>query len=209
MIDDFYYDGPVAPINEVIPLTGEHDTAQIIISMFYRCATNFYGSSCATYCQERDDERGHYSCTPDGTRLCLTGYVDPMTNCIKPEDGARTEQDPQNPRISMENTVTICVQSDEAITRSISESAKEPSEVLSVADIVVIVNTGMMDVLILVILVLLAVTITKMTHKHHCKNDSQRSKLGTYIHYKSFTVQIGIMISYSRKVSRKKTFMDW
>lgn len=78
----------------------------------------------------------------------------------------------------MENTVTICAQSNEAMTRSISESAQEPSEVLSVADIIVIVNTGVLDALLLVGLVLLAVTITKLTYRH------QRSKLGTmYIQY--------------------------
>ena len=168
VIDEFYYDGAVAPITDVIPLTGEHGTAQIIVQMFYRCAINFYGSSCATYCQERDNDRGHYSCTSDGSRQCLNGYTDPTTNCTKPEeDGADVGQDTQNPRnqTEMEN-MTICVQNNEPMmTRSISESA-EGSEVLSVADIVVIVNSGVLDVLLLVGVVLLAVTIARMTHKH-------------------------------------------
>ena len=175
VIDEFYYDGAVAPITDVIPLTGEHSTAQIIVQMFYRCAINFYGSSCATYCQERDDDRGHYSCASDGSRQCLNGYTDPTTNCTKPEeDGADIDQDTQNPRnqTEMENT-TICVQNNEPMmTRSISESAEE-SEVLSVADIVVIVNSGVLDVLLLVGVVLLAVTIARMTHKH------RRSSQGT------------------------------
>lgn len=175
VIDEFYYDGAVAPITDVIPLTGEHGTAQIIVQMFYRCAINFYGSSCATYCQERDDDRGHYSCASDGSRQCLNGYTDPTTNCTKPEeDGADVDQDTQNPRnqTEMENT-TICVQNNEPMmTRSISESAEE-SEVLSVADIVVIVNSGVLDVLLLVGVVLLAVTIARMTHKH------RRSSQGT------------------------------
>ena len=138
VIDEFYYDGSVAPINVVVPLTGEHGTAQIIIHMFYRCAVNFYGSSCATYCQERDDDTGHYSCASDGSRQCLNGYTDPMTNCTKPEEEDRAEagQDSQNPRnrTKIEN-MTSCVQNNEVMmTRSISESAEE-IEVLSVADI--------------------------------------------------------------------------
>ena len=175
VIDEFYYDGAVAAINVVIPLTGEHGTAQIIINMFYRCAINFYGSSCATYCQERDDETGHYSCASDGSRECLNGYTDPTTNCTKPEeDGAEAGQDYQNSinRTKMEN-MTSCVQNNEVMMMgSISESA-EKIEVLSVADIVVIVNSGVLDVLLLVGVVLLAVTVARMTHKH------RRLSLGT------------------------------
>ena len=165
VIDEFYYDGSVAPITEVVPLTGEHGIAQIIIQMFYRCATNFYGSSCALYCQKRDDETGHYTCAPDGSRECLNGYTDPMTNCTKLEDDAKTDQDSHNPRNLSENNTTVCVQNNEPMTRSISESAEE-LELLSVADTVVVVNSGVLDVLLLVGLVLLAVTIAKMTHRH-------------------------------------------
>ena len=154
-----------------MPLTGEHGIAQIIIQMFYRCATNFYGSSCATYCQERDDETGHYSCASDGSRECLNGYTDPMTNCTNPEDGGKTGQDSHNLRNQMEHT-TIGVQDIEPTRRATSESAEE-AELLSVADILVIVNIGMLDVLLLMGLVLLAVTIAKMTRRH------RRSKQGT------------------------------
>ena len=178
VIDEFYYDGSVAPITEVVPLSGEHGTAQIIIQMFYRCATNFYGSSCATYCQEKDDETGHYTCTPDGSRQCLNGYTDPMTNCTKPEDGAKVGQDLHNPRNLSENT-TICVQNNEPMIRSTLESGEE-LELLSVTDIVVVVNSGVLDVLLLVGLVMLAVTITKMTHRH------RRSKQGRAYFAKSF-----------------------
>ena len=171
VIDEFYYDGSVAAITDVIPLTGEHGTAQIIIQMFYRCAINFFGSSCATYCQERDDDAGHYSCASDGSRQCLNGYTDPATNCTKPEEEeerAEADQDYQNPRnrTKTENNMTIYVQNNEIMmTRSISEST-EKIEVLSVADIIIIVNSGVLDVLLLVGVVLLAVTIARMTHKH-------------------------------------------
>ncbi len=177
VIDEFYYDGSVVPIVDVIPLTGEHSIAQIIVQMFYRCAINFYGSSCATYCQERDDDRGHYSCASDGSRLCLDGYTDPTTNCTKPkeqEDGTKAGQDFQN-LTEMENMTAICVQSNEpTMTRSALESGKE-RELLSVADIVLIVNSGVLDVLLLVGGVLLAVTIAKMTHRH------RRSRQGTVL----------------------------
>jgi hypothetical protein len=177
VIDEFYYDGSVAPIVDTIPLTGEHGIAQIIIQMFYRCAMNFYGSSCAIHCQERDDDTGHYSCASDGSRLCLDGYTDPTTNCTKPEEqegGTKAGQDFQNPRnlTETENVTVICVQSNEpTMTRSTSESAEVPS----VADIVVIVNSGVLDVLLLVGVVLLAVTIAKMTHRR------RRSRQGTVI----------------------------
>ena len=169
VIDEFYYDGSVVPITDVIPLTGEHGIAQIIIQMFYRCAANFYGSSCVTYCQERDDERGHYTCTPDGSRLCLGGYVDPTTNCTTPEDSTKVAQDSQTSRNETENG-TICVQSNDL--ESTLESAEE-LELLSVADIVVIVNSGVLDVLLLVGLVLLAATIAKMTHRRQRCNQGK------------------------------------
>ena len=160
----------MAPITVEVPLTGEHGVAQITVQMFYRCAINFYGSSCATYCQERDDEVGHYTCALDGSRQCLNGYTDPMTNCTKPDNGAKTDQDSQNPlsnQTESSSTNTDIDILDNEPTRSTSE------KFLSVADIVIIVTSAVLDVLFLMGLLLLAVTVTRAIHRQ------KRYKQGT------------------------------
>ena len=43
------------------------------------CAPNWYGPECNVYCEQRNDCGGHYSCTPEGQRVCNPGWNGP--NC--------------------------------------------------------------------------------------------------------------------------------
>ncbi|XP_011643457.1 neurogenic locus protein delta [Pogonomyrmex barbatus] len=38
------------------------------------CAPHYYGKGCENLCRPRDDNFGHYSCSPSGERVCLTGW---------------------------------------------------------------------------------------------------------------------------------------
>uniref|UniRef100_A0AAG5DH66 Delta-like protein n=1 Tax=Anopheles atroparvus TaxID=41427 RepID=A0AAG5DH66_ANOAO len=38
------------------------------------CDPNYYGAGCANLCRKRDDQFGHYTCSPTGERVCLSGW---------------------------------------------------------------------------------------------------------------------------------------
>ncbi|EDS29750.1 conserved hypothetical protein [Culex quinquefasciatus] len=38
------------------------------------CDSSYYGPGCANLCRKRDDQFGHYTCSPNGERVCLTGW---------------------------------------------------------------------------------------------------------------------------------------
>ena len=69
------------------PMTfvGDDGRANITLSFQVECATDFYGLDCATFCQYTDNENGHYSCNGDGTKMCLTGYQNPQSDCTEGE----------------------------------------------------------------------------------------------------------------------------
>ena len=45
------------------------------------CMENYFGSDCGTFCEERDDAQGHYTCDSEGNRVCRDGYQNPETSC--------------------------------------------------------------------------------------------------------------------------------
>lgn len=38
------------------------------------CDASYYGAGCANLCRKRDDQFGHYTCSPTGERVCLAGW---------------------------------------------------------------------------------------------------------------------------------------
>lgn len=38
------------------------------------CDDSYYGVGCADLCKARDDIFGHYTCNPDGTKICMDGW---------------------------------------------------------------------------------------------------------------------------------------
>ncbi|XP_076393749.1 neurogenic locus protein delta isoform X1 [Megachile rotundata] len=38
------------------------------------CVAHYYGKGCENLCRPRDDNFGHYSCSPTGQRVCLSGW---------------------------------------------------------------------------------------------------------------------------------------
>ncbi|XP_043490270.1 neurogenic locus protein delta-like [Polistes fuscatus] len=54
----------------------EHRSAHSRMVYEYRvtCAAHYYGKGCENLCRPRDDNFGHYSCSPTGERVCLSGW---------------------------------------------------------------------------------------------------------------------------------------
>ena len=93
-IDLFLIDinNPVRTVFSLAPEThfGTFRNEHIVeLNFQLSCAENFFGSDCATFCMERDDDLGHYTCGSDGSFVCRQGYQNPATNCIEclPADG--------------------------------------------------------------------------------------------------------------------------
>ena len=63
---------------------GIHGVASVNASYRLACTNdNYYGNDCSVYCKSQNDENtGHYSCNETtGQKICLSGYVDPGSNC--------------------------------------------------------------------------------------------------------------------------------
>nr|BAK53861.1 delta [Gryllus bimaculatus] len=54
----------------------EHKTEHTVMSLEFRvtCDEHYYGTGCASLCRPRDDRFGHYKCSPEGERVCLSGW---------------------------------------------------------------------------------------------------------------------------------------
>ncbi|XP_055903540.1 neurogenic locus protein delta [Eupeodes corollae] len=46
------------------------------------CDPHYYGAGCANLCRPRDDQFGHYTCSENGEKICLSGWGDDY--CQKP-----------------------------------------------------------------------------------------------------------------------------
>ena len=60
---------------------GEEGIGNITLGFRLMCTEDYYGPNCTTFCVERDDELGHYTCDSEGNRVCREGYQDPSANC--------------------------------------------------------------------------------------------------------------------------------
>jgi hypothetical protein len=54
----------------------EHRSSHSVMKYEYRvtCDAHYYGAGCANLCRPRDDNFGHYKCSPTGERVCLSGW---------------------------------------------------------------------------------------------------------------------------------------
>ena len=58
----------------------------LLLSFFFRttCQVGYEGKLCdKKSCTPRDDDQGHYTCSKDNQIVCLPGWTDPNTGCIK------------------------------------------------------------------------------------------------------------------------------
>jgi len=46
----------------------------IVYRFRVRCAQNYFGDGCTTFCRPRDDQWGHYNCSAAGQKVCLEGW---------------------------------------------------------------------------------------------------------------------------------------
>ncbi|KAJ8976967.1 hypothetical protein NQ317_018057 [Molorchus minor] len=62
-----------------------HSSKYSTLRFEYRvtCDPHYYGKGCENLCRPRDDNFGHYSCSPSGDRVCLAGWTGDY--CSKPQ----------------------------------------------------------------------------------------------------------------------------
>ncbi|KAF5283367.1 hypothetical protein FQA39_LY04743 [Lamprigera yunnana] len=54
-----------------------HNSKYSTLRFEYRvtCEPQYYGKGCENFCRPRDDNFGHYTCSPAGERVCLSGWM--------------------------------------------------------------------------------------------------------------------------------------
>jgi delta-like protein len=54
----------------------EHSFNYIVLNYAFRftCDSNYYGPKCGEHCRPRDDTFGHYTCSNNGTKVCMNGW---------------------------------------------------------------------------------------------------------------------------------------
>ena len=64
-------------------------------SIVYRfrvyCALNYFGDGCMTFCRPRNDQFGHYNCSPAGHKLCHEGWTGPDCDRAKCRPGCNLQ----------------------------------------------------------------------------------------------------------------------
>ena len=88
-VDDIYVDVSLSVSSSFTTQTdfyGDHGNSRIRLSFRVRCNANYYGSDCATYCVNTDDSTGHYTCSPSGTKNCLSGWTGTECNTRKSKE---------------------------------------------------------------------------------------------------------------------------
>ena len=78
LVDRFFIDVNI-PVGSGITVptfyNGDERIGEIQLSFRVTCTENFFGSDCATFCVERDDELGHFTCDSEGNIVCREGYT--------------------------------------------------------------------------------------------------------------------------------------
>ncbi len=88
-IDNIFIEGSLRDnsLSSSMMFAGEQSKITVSVQFQRVCDTNFYGVDCLTRCIAADnDVDGHYTCdSQNGSRICLSGYSNPISNCIESE----------------------------------------------------------------------------------------------------------------------------
>ena len=60
-------------------------TKSLDIKWRVRCSDYFYNEDCSIFCKPVNDVGGHYDCLSNGTKRCLSGWINPQNNCTTGE----------------------------------------------------------------------------------------------------------------------------
>ena len=83
LVDVFVITVDVMAFSDLQNYTGEYGYGTLQVSFIATCTEHYFGLDCATFCEERDDELGHFTCDGEGNKVCLQGYQNPTTNCTE------------------------------------------------------------------------------------------------------------------------------
>ena len=53
----------------------------LVLSWDMVCSRYFHGDNCSCYCKSQNDNGGQYTCSSNGTKVCLPGWADLGINC--------------------------------------------------------------------------------------------------------------------------------
>ncbi|KAK6998227.1 delta-like protein D [Biomphalaria glabrata] len=54
--------------------TFNNSTKQLVYAYRFVCEKNYYGAKCSDLCRPRDDQFGHYTCSANGSFVCMDGW---------------------------------------------------------------------------------------------------------------------------------------
>lgn len=81
MIDETSFSGVILPSLEWNTLDHIGKNARITYRVRVQCSSNYYNTTCTTFCRPRDDSFGHHTCGDKGSKVCLPGWQG--VNCEK------------------------------------------------------------------------------------------------------------------------------
>uniref|UniRef100_A0A1B0B2Q1 Delta-like protein n=1 Tax=Glossina palpalis gambiensis TaxID=67801 RepID=A0A1B0B2Q1_9MUSC len=81
LIEEASFSGVILPSPEWKTLDHIGRNARITYRVRVQCAATYYNTTCTTFCRPRNDQFGHYTCGPQGEKICLNGWTG--DNCEK------------------------------------------------------------------------------------------------------------------------------
>ena len=61
---------------------GTNTGGYITLQFKVECNDNYYGLDCGRFCEDTDDDTGHFTCNSNGDKVCLPGWSKPSSNCL-------------------------------------------------------------------------------------------------------------------------------
>lgn len=87
LIDRAILRGTITPNTTWQKISYNGPTATLQYQVRVICDPDYYGDTCARYCHARDDVHGHYTCNPNGDKVCNAGwagkYCDQGNDCLQ------------------------------------------------------------------------------------------------------------------------------
>ncbi|XP_073818440.1 protein serrate-like [Musca autumnalis] len=81
LIEETSFASVILPSPEWKTLDHIGRNARITYRVRVQCAATYYNTTCTTFCRPRNDQFGHYTCGPEGEKICMNGWMG--DNCEK------------------------------------------------------------------------------------------------------------------------------
>lgn len=75
VVEEASYSGIILPSPEWHPLTFRGPVAWLRYRVRVQCDMHYFNATCTKFCRPRDDKFGHYTCDPNGDKVCIAGWM--------------------------------------------------------------------------------------------------------------------------------------